>query len=63
MFYLASIVLGLWTLGALTGELENDKEGRVPSIRNKNVVVPAIMQVFLFIGGTTLVLTVGLRKI
>lgn len=53
--YLASVLFGLWTLLALTGSLEA-KDGTPPSIRGKNVILPAILQILTFF--VALVLTV-----
>lgn len=60
ILFLLSIILGVWTLLALTGELEQvDKtqEGsteenepvREPSIRGKNVTVPSALQILFFL--------------
>jgi hypothetical protein len=49
--YLISIIFGIWTLMALTGELQPSASSE-PSIRGRNVTGPAILQILLFLGAT-----------
>jgi hypothetical protein len=51
--YLISIIFGIWTLMALTGELQpSSTTDRDPSTRGGNVTGPAILQILLFLGAT-----------
>lgn len=49
IFYLLSILGGVWTLGALTGELSEDVTD--PSIFSSGVVLPAVMMFIAFVFG------------
>jgi hypothetical protein len=57
VLYLVSILGGVWTLMALTGELEPVGAAESPSIRRGNVIVPALIQIATFSGATGLVIT------
>jgi hypothetical protein len=58
--YLFSILSGVWTLMALTGELERREEGKEePSIRGGNVTLPATLQILSFCAGTLLIVIFG----
>jgi len=52
--YVASIVLGVWSLLSMTGELEPKSGSATPSIRRANVVLPAILQILAFLIATVL---------
>ena len=60
--YLLSIVFGMWTLLALTGNLEpsnrNDRD-TPPSIRTPNVTLPSILQIGTFLLATFLTVVFG----
>lgn len=63
--YILSILLGLWALLAMTGELEQlpaRRSGQVeePSIRGRNVTLPAILQIVAFVAATAFIATYGL---
>ena len=63
ILYLLSIFFGLWTLAALTGELEQSTTDAKPSIRGRNVTLPAVLQMLAFAAGTTAVVWLGMKKI
>jgi|SRR5215469_11935329 len=53
--FFASIVCGVWTLMALTGTLDQKPGNTIRiSIRGGNVVVPASLQILLFLSGMLL---------
>jgi hypothetical protein len=56
VLYLLSIVAGVWTLMALTGELEPVGTAESPSTRRGNVVTPALVQIATFVCATGLVI-------
>lgn len=57
---LLSVIFGVWTLLALTGELERKEEkSEPPSIRTGNVTLPAIAQILFFIVGLGLTVVFG----
>jgi hypothetical protein len=56
VLYLLSILAGVWTLMALTGELEPIGSAESPSIRRSNVVTPAFAQIASFVVATGLVI-------
>jgi hypothetical protein len=59
-FFLISIVFGLMTLMALTGNLETaSNASALPSIRSTNVRVPAILQILCFLIGMLLTILFG----
>ena len=59
--YVVSIVFVVVTLMALTGSLERkEPEAVAPSIRGRNVTVPATIQIFLFLGGILTTTVAGL---
>lgn len=59
-FFLISILFGLWTLMALTGNLETAAENNTPpSIRTANVTMPAIIQILCFLIGMLLAILFG----
>ena len=47
VFFLLSIVFGVWTLLALTGSMAAKRDGP-PSIWAKNVRIPSVLQIFAF---------------
>lgn len=50
ILFLISIILGVWTLMALTGELEQvGKKPQKPSIRGRNVTIPSALQILTFL--------------
>src|SRR5687768_8962595 len=56
VFYGLTILCGMLTLGALTGEFEPSSDvKRRPSIRGRNVTVPASLQFLAFGTGTLLI--------
>ncbi len=60
--FLASVVCGIWTLMALTGTLDQKAAKTCPiSIRGRNVVLPASLQILLFLVG--MVLTIVFAKL
>ncbi len=61
IMYLISIGFGIWTLLALTGELEPNpaQHEKTPSIRGANVTLPSLLQILAFVLGTTLVVAFG----
>lgn len=64
VFFLLSIILGVWTLMALTGELEQiGKKKSTPSIRGKNVTVPSALQIFCFLIGIGLAVAYGITSL
>jgi hypothetical protein len=63
--YILSILFGLWALFAMTGELEQlpakgNNQGQEPSIRGRNVTLPAILQIVTFLGATAFIAAYGL---
>jgi hypothetical protein len=58
MFYLASVVCGMWTLSALTGTLDPEKKATL-SIYASNIRIPAFLQALTFIAATALVVVFG----
>jgi len=58
-FFLVSILFGLWTLMALTGNLEPNGDGAKPSIRSANVTFPAILQIACFLIAMLLAILFG----
>jgi hypothetical protein len=53
--YVVSIVFGVWTLLAITGELEPKTTlSRDPSIRQSNVTAPSAIQILMFLAATVL---------
>lgn len=63
VFFLMSIILGVWTLMALTGELEQiGKKPKDPSIRGKNVTVPSALQILFFLIGIGLAVAYGIAS-
>jgi hypothetical protein len=62
--YLASVVLGLWTLMALTGTLQPLHPGNVrPSIERANVRLPALLQLVCFLIALILSVWSGIRTL
>ena len=59
-FLLISVLFGLWTLMALTGNLETAAANNTaPSIRTPNVTIPACLQILCFLIGMLLVILFG----
>ena len=62
--FLLSIVFGVGTLLALTGELEQTENNqREPTIRKKNVTLPSILQILLFIIALSLTIVFGIVEL
>jgi TRAP-type C4-dicarboxylate transport system permease small subunit len=60
--YILSILFGLWALFAMTGELEQlparaNDQVEEPSIRGRNVTLPAILQIVTFLAATAFIAT------
>jgi hypothetical protein len=62
VLYLLSIVCGIWTLLALTGNLEPTGAHRntSPSIRTRNVTLPSLLQISAFLLATLLTVIFGI---
>lgn len=62
VIYLLSITCGVWTLLALTGSLEPAQTNQAPpaSIRGRNVTLPSIVQILLFVLATALTVAFGI---
>ena len=59
-FFLMSILFGLWTLMALTGNLETSAATNTPpSIRTTNVTLPAMLQILSFLIAVLLAILFG----
>jgi hypothetical protein len=63
IFYLVSIVFGVFALLALTGSLGSRKEAASPSIYSKNIVVPSMAQVVCFFTAVALTLVFGFKAV
>lgn len=59
--FLVSILFGLWTLMALTGNLQPTSGSGTPSIRTANVTLPAILQIICFLVAMFLVILFGIN--
>ncbi|MGH7696780.1 MAG: hypothetical protein ACRENH_17455 [Gemmatimonadaceae bacterium] len=59
-FFLFSVFCGLWVLMALTGTLEPNDPNTKPSIRGKNVTIPAGLQSLTFFIGLLLTVLFGI---
>lgn len=59
VLFLASALAGVWTLMALTGELERLNGNQPPSIRGRNVTIPSLIQIIFFVSGFGLVVWFG----
>jgi hypothetical protein len=62
-FYFVSLIFGVWTLMALTGNLEPLEGPPILSIRRSNVAIPAALQVLSFLAGTGITIGYGLLAI
>ncbi len=61
--YLVSILCGMLTLMAITGTLE-PKGADVPlSIRGRNVVIPAVVQILFFLVGTSFTIWFAIKAL
>jgi hypothetical protein len=58
---LLSVIAGVWTLLALTGSLAKESALTPDSIFGRNVRIPAMLQVLLFLGGLILTVWFGIR--
>ena len=59
VFFLLSVLFGLWTLLALTGSLEPASGEARPSIRGRNVTLPSALQILMFFGALVLTVVYG----
>ena len=60
---LLSVIAGVWTLLALTGSLAQTSAPTAQSIFGRNVRIPAIFQILLFLGGLILTVWFGVRGV
>ena len=58
LFFLLSVIFGLWTLLALAGTLDPRSQGE-PSIYGKNIIIPSIIEVLCFVTGLGLTVWYG----
>ena len=72
--FLLSVVLGVWTLLALTGTLEpeeivatkktseeNENQTSQPTIRGRNVTLPSLLQIITFLIGLAFIVWFGIE--
>lgn len=65
-FLFVSVVVGVWTLNALTGSLDpmtHREDETTPSINGWNVRIPALLQILLFLIGLFLIVRFGALSI
>jgi hypothetical protein len=60
--FLLSVVAGLWTLLALTGNLGGDTVPTAKAIYGSNVKFPAVTQILLFLAGLGCTVAFGLSN-
>lgn len=60
-FYFWSLIFGVWTLMALTGNLEPIEGAPILSIRSSNISIPATLQVVSFLVGTAITIIYAVR--
>jgi hypothetical protein len=60
---LLSVGAGVWTLLALTGSLGQGTALTPKAISGSNVRIPAILQIFFFLGGLILTVWFGVRGV
>lgn len=60
---LLSVIAGVWTLLALTGSLAKMSAPTSQSILGRNVRIPAILQILLFLSGLILTVWFGVRGV
>lgn len=58
LFFLLSVIFGLWTLLALAGTLDPRSPGQ-PSIYGKNIIIPSIIEILCFVIGLGLTVWYG----
>jgi len=58
LFFLLSVIAGLWTLLALAGSLDHRNQGQ-PSIYGKNIIIPSIIEILCFVTGLGLTVWYG----
>ena len=58
LFFLLSVIFGLWTLLALAGSLDPRNQGQ-PSIYGMNIIIPSILEILCFIIGLGLTVWYG----
>lgn len=63
IFYLVSIVFGVFTLLALTGTLGRPDEGETPAIYARNIVLLSMSQVLCFFAAIALTLVFGFKAV
>jgi hypothetical protein len=61
--FLFSVVVGVWTMLAITGSLAQQKSVERNSIFAKNIRVPSVIQILLFLVGLVLTVSVGMSAI
>jgi len=65
--YILSMLFGLWALFAMTGELEQLPRGNdqveEPSIRGRNVTLPAVLQIVTFLAATAFIASYGVAAL
>ena len=62
-FFFASLIFGMWTLMALTGNLEPANGAPILSVRRSNVAIPAALQILTFLVGTGITIFYAVRAI
>jgi hypothetical protein len=60
---LLSVGAGVWTLLALTGSLGQETALTPKAISGSNVRIPAMLQIFFFLGGLILTVWFGVRGV
>ena len=60
---LLSVIVGVWTLLALTGSLSSGTTPTPRTIFGSNVRIPAMLQILLFLGGLLLTVVFGIQGV
>jgi hypothetical protein len=63
MFFLVSVLAGMWTMLALTGSLGASTPPTPQTINSKHITAPAMAQIFLFLCGLFFTFLFGLTAI
>lgn len=63
IFFLLSVVAGVWSLLALTGSLGQSESLTPRTIYGSNIRIPAFVQILLFLGGLALSVWFGIRAL
>ena len=58
---LVSVVFGVWTLMALTGSLGKEEPPKAAEIFGKNICLPAICQIILFLAALLITVVFAIR--